>query len=96
MDPGSGREPEAVAQETLERRLYPERVGEHPVLRSEALPIMRRSLGARRTEQHVLRRVLERHELDHLNVVPRELEQPGPCGIGDLGDEPVLVEPGAP
>ncbi len=76
-----------VPEQALERRLDPERVGERPVLGRQPRSVTVRALGPCRPQEHVLRRVLERDELDDLDVVPGELEQAGACGVRHLRDE---------
>ena len=85
----SPREANDVREEALERRLDAERVRERPVLGPEPVAVPRGTRRPGGAEEDVLRGVLERDELDDLDLVAGQLEQPRAGSVGHLGREPL-------
>src|SRR6185436_8305953 len=78
-----------VRQEALERRVDAERVRERPVFGRETVAVPCGTRRARGAEEDVLRGVLERDELDDLDLVAGQLEQSRAGSVGHLGREPL-------
>ena len=86
----SSRGARSGGEQPLQRRVEPERVAQ---LLVGAANVGARGLALDRADEHVLRRVLERDELDQLRAVAGELEQLRTQRVGDEGGEALLREP---
>src|SRR5687768_13646916 len=87
----SPTEPNPLAEQSFERRLDAEGVLQRAVLAGEARAVAGRA--AHGPDEHVLRRVLQLDELEHLYVVASQPQQLCARRVRHLGREALLQHP---